>query len=207
VSDSSLSISSSTPSSSAPSNSTSGSGTPAQGTTTGAGGPSPDGPDLREQGMLFRSLLESPLTARQWADFSSYRSLQDLSHDQGGDASAMLQGQGQALIDPGPGFQPAAAAAAPGGPDPAIAELIERHIRRALASVDAESQDGEIRIELSDAVFPGTALTLKRTADGWQLTATADNRQSLDELNHFAPDLVERFEKASLGRLHVTLAG
>ena len=204
MSDSSLSISSSTPSSSAPGNSTSGSGTPAQGTTTGAGGPSPEGPDLREQGMLFRSLLEIPQTARQWADFSSSRSLQDLSHDQGGDASAMLQGQGQPLIDPGLGFQPAAAAA-PGGPDPAIAELIERHIRRALASVDAEGQDGEVRIELSDAVFPGTALTLKRTADGWQLTATADNRKSLDELNHFAPDLVERFEKASLGRLHVTL--
>jgi hypothetical protein len=200
VSDSSLSISSSTPISGTPSSST-----PAQGTTTGTEGPSPEGPDLREQGMLFRSLLESPLTARQWADFSSYRSLEDLSRDQGGDASALLQGQ--SLIDPGPGFQPAAAAAAPGGPDPAIAELIERHIRRALASVDPESQDGEIRIELSDAVFPGTALSLKRTADGWQLTATADNRQSLDELNQFAPDLVERFEKASLGRLHVTLAG
>jgi hypothetical protein len=155
--------------------------------------------------MLFRSLLEAPLTARQWADFSQYRSLEDLSRDQGGDGSALLQGQ--PLVDPGPGSQPAAAAAAPGGPDPAIAELIERHIRRALTSVDAESQDGEIRIELSDAVFPGTALTLKRTADGWQLTATADNRQSLDELNHFAPDLVERFEKASLGRLHITLAG
>lgn len=200
MSDSSLSVSSSIPG-----NSTPGSSTAAQGATTGAQGPSPEGPDLREQGMLFRSLLESPLTARQWADYSQYRSLEDLSHDQGGDASAMLQGQ--PLIDPGPGFQPAAAAAAPGGPDPAIAELIERHIRRALASVDAESQDGEIRIELSDAVFPGTALTLKRTADGWQLNATADNRQSLDELNHFAPDLVERFEKASLGRLHVTLAG
>ena len=210
MSDSSLSISSSTPSNSplsdsGPSNSTAGGSTRAPGSTIGAPGASPDGPDLREQGMLFRSLLESPLTARQWADFSSYRSLEDLSRDQGGDASALLQGQ--SLIDPAPGFQPAAAAAAPGGPDPAIAELIERHIRRALASVDPESQDGEIRIELSDAVFPGTALSLKRTADGWQLTATADNRQSLDELNQFAPDLVERFEKASLGRLQVTLRG
>jgi hypothetical protein len=67
------------------------------------------------------------------------------------------------------------------------------------------STDGEVRIELSDAVFPGTALSLKRTADGWHLNATADNRQSLDKLNHFAPALIERFARASLGHLQVSL--
>jgi hypothetical protein len=144
--------------------------------------------------------MDTPLTARQWSQFSEYRSLADLSHEQGADASAMLQAQ--TLIDSGSGFQPSTAA---GAPDPAIAELIERHVRRALATCDAESQEAEIRIELSDAVFPGTALTLKRTAEGWQLTATADNRQSLDELNHFAPALVERFMRASLGHLRVLL--
>jgi len=191
VSDSSLSVSSS--------------GVPAQAgaTTTASADVPPDAPaDLREQGMLFRSLLEAPQTARQWAEFSTYRNLEDRSHNQGGDTGGLLQVQ--TPLDAGQAFQPAAAAAA-GAPDPAIAELIERHIRRALASVDAGSSEGEVRIELSDAVFPGTALTLKRMADGWQLTATADNRQSLDELNQFAPDLVERFEKASLGHLRITL--
>jgi hypothetical protein len=184
----------------------SGSGVPAQaGAATNASADAPpDAPaDLREQGMLFRSLLEVPQTARQWAEFSTYRNLADRSHDQGGDTGGLLQAQ--TPLDAGQAFQPAAATAAPGAPDPAIAELIERHIRRALASVDAGSSEGEVRIELSDAVFPGTALTLKRMADGWQLTATADNRQSLDELNQFAPDLVERFEKASLGHLRITL--
>ena len=94
-----------------------------------------------------------------------------------------------------------------GAPDPAVAQLMEWHIRRILASAGSERAESEIRIELSDAVFPGTALTLKRTADGWHLAATADNRQSLDELNRFAPALVERFAQASLGRLQVTLDG
>jgi hypothetical protein len=84
---------------------------------------------------------------------------------------------------------------------------MEWHIRRILASAGSDRAADEIRIELSDAVFPGTSLTLKRTADGWHLAATADNRHSLDELIRFAPALVERFAQASLGHLQVTLDG
>ena len=212
--------------------------------------------DVRQQALLFRSLMDAPVTVRQLAELAAQNAdvalaerdaggtrldpwaldprtsdqrtldqrtqdqwtpsqwtpadgrdgLQDLadrSHPSAIDVSAMIQAQ--QLISQGPGTQPAAAA---GAPDPSIAELIEKHVRRALASVEARSStDGELRIELSDAVFPGTALSLQRTSDGWQLTATADNRQSLDKLNHFAPALVERFARASLGHLRISLEG
>jgi len=197
------------------------------------GSQSSDPADVRQQALLFRSLMDAPITVLQlaeraarnadvesaergagthpdqwslgpWTPAGSRNGFQDLadrSHASAMDVSAMLQAQH--LVDQGPGCQPAAAA---GAPDPSIAELIEKHVRRALASVEARSStDDEVRIELSDAVFPGTALSLKRTSEGWQLTATADNRQSLDKLSHFAPSLVERFARASLGHLRVCL--
>jgi hypothetical protein len=110
----------------------------------------------------------------------------------------------QQAISAGAGLQsgPPAANAAP---DPSLAELIEKHVRRVLASAQPRGADGEVRIELSDAVFPGTALSLKRTVSGWELTATADNRQSLDKLKSYAPELIERFAQASLGKLQVAL--
>jgi hypothetical protein len=207
---------------------------PSTGTDSSArnGPQSSDPADVRQQALLFRSLMDAPITVRQLAELAArnadvelaergagahpdqwtlgpwtpadgrngFQDLADRSHQSAVDVSAMLQAQH--LIDQGPGYQAAAGAA----PDPSIAELIEKHVRRALASVEARSStDGEVRIELSDAVFPGTALSLKRTSEGWQLTATADNRQSLDKLSHFAPSLVERFARASLGHLRVCL--
>ena len=164
---------------------------PTQGTTTTATPtelPAPNGSDLRELGVLFRTLLDSPRKAREWADAA------------GGGI------QQQASVGAGHQSQPSVGTPA-GAPDPAVAQLMEWHIRRILASAGSDRAADEIRIELSDAVFPGTALTLKRTPDGWHLAATADNRHSLDELNRFAPALVERFAQASLGRLQVTLDG
>jgi len=145
--------------------------------------PAPEGADLRQLGVLFRSLLETPRKAREWADATG---------------SGMPQASMGVVTQPAPPT---------GAGDPAMAQLMEWHIRRILASAGSERAESEIRIELSDAVFPGTALTLKRTADGWHLAATADKRHSLDELNRFAPALVERFAQASLGRLQVTLDG
>jgi hypothetical protein len=211
--------------------------------STRSGSQASDPADVRQQALLFRSLMDAPVTVRQLADLAARNAdvglaergasgdleqwaadrwtrdqwvpdrwtpadgrngLQDLAEHprpSAVDVSAMLQAQH--VIDQGPGFQPAAPA---GAPDPSIAELIEKHVRRALASVQARSStNDEVRIELSDAVFPGTALSLQRTPEGWQLTATADNRQSLDKLNHFAPALVERFARASLGHLRVSL--
>jgi hypothetical protein len=169
--------------------------------STRSGSQASDPADVRQQALLFRSLMDAPVTVRQLADLAARKDLAEHPRPSAVDVSAMLQAQH--VIDQGPGFQPAAPA---GAPDPSIAELIEKHVRRALASVQARSStNDEVRIELSDAVFPGTALSLQRTPEGWQLTATADNRQSLDKLNHFAPALVERFARASLGHLRVSL--
>jgi hypothetical protein len=201
-----------------------------------SGSQASDPADVRQQALLFRSLMDAPITVRQLAQLATrnselaergagadsdqglpdqwtqdrwaladgrngFQDLADRAPPSAVDVSGMLQAQHQ--IDQGPGFQPAAPA---GAPEPSIAELIEKHVRRALASVEARSStNGEVRIELSDAVFPGTALSLQRTSEGWQLTATGDNRQSLDKLNHYAPDLVERFARASLGHLRVSL--
>jgi hypothetical protein len=202
-----------------------------------SGPQAPDPADVRQQALLFRSLMDAPITVRQLAELAARNAdveaergsganldpwapdqrtlerwtpadsrdgrqdLADRSHQSALDVSAMLQTQH--LIDQGPGCQPTPVA---GAPDPSIAELIEKHVRRALASLEARSStDGEVRIEFSDAVFPGTALSLKRTSEGWHLNATADNRQSLDKLNQFAPALVERFARASLGQLRVSL--
>ncbi|MDB6157345.1 MAG: hypothetical protein JWO04_1051 [Gammaproteobacteria bacterium] len=169
--------------------------------STRSGSQASDPADVRQQALLFRSLMDAPVTIRQLADLTARKDLAEHPRPSAVDVSAMLQAQ--RVIDQGPGFQPAAPA---GAPDPSIAELIEKQVRRALASVQARSStNDEVRIELSDAVFPGTALSLQRTPEGWQLTATADNRQSLDKLNHFAPALVERFARASLGHLRVSL--
>jgi hypothetical protein len=231
VSDSSISVSSSNGANGAVNRNDSTSG--GSDSSTRSSSQAPDPADVRQQVLLFRSLMDAPITVRQlaelaardadvevperragatvdpwtaerWTSPDARNELQDLaarSHPSAVDVSAMLQAQHQ--IDQGPGGQPAAPA---GAPDPSIAELIEKHVRRALASVQARSStDGEVRIELSDAVFPGTALSLKRTPEGWHLNATADNRQSLDKLNQFAPALIERFARASLGHLRVSL--
>lgn len=91
-------------------------------------------------------------------------------------------------------------------PDLSIAELMDKHVRRALASQGVSPvRGGELRLELSDAVLPGTSISLRQTEDGWKLSATADNKQSLDKLNELAPELVKRFSEASLGNLEVSV--
>ena len=184
--------------------------------------------DLPQQAQLFRALMSgTPLTAQQLAGLSARGNLGPWTADEGTarpqsdglqqtlsddwhrrevDVSMMMAAQ--KAIDQGaiPSIQ---AASAPTAPDLSIAELIEKHVRRALASQETRrtSAGGEVRLELSDAVLPGTALSLRRTADGWQLSATADNKQSLERLNEFAPALVQRFAQASLGRLEISVEG
>jgi hypothetical protein len=164
--------------------------------------------------------MSTPLTARELADLAArgnatelarwalddtrdtFKDSSDDSQRSDVDVSAMLGAQH--AIDQGP---PPQAVVAAGAPDLTFAELVEKHVRRALASQEASrgSPGGEMRIELSDAVLPGTALALRRTSEGWRLSATSDNRQSLDRLNQYAPALVERFARASLGRLEISV--
>jgi hypothetical protein len=184
----------------------------------------PGTPDLEQQGrldrqsQLFRDLMAGRMTAWQLAELASRGGsaavippvLQSSDQQPGFaddprhtnvDVAALMAAEKR--VDAGP---PAHTIAATASPDRAFAELIEKHVRRVLASREARgSHGGEVRIELSDAVLPGTALLLKRTSAGWQLSATSENRQSLDMLEQFAPALVERFARASLGRLEVSL--
>jgi len=174
-----------------------------------------------QQGKLFRSLMAGPdseerrpelavrggsVPAREQDDDESgandYGALGDGLHRGNVDIAAQLLAQ--RLLEAGPQLQgtPAAAAA----PDPTFAELMVKHIRRALVSADAaDDSGGEIHLEMSDAVLPGTVLSLRRTDDGWQLHAVTANAESRETLTRFAPTLVERFAQGSLGQLRISL--
>lgn len=96
------------------------------------------------------------------------------------------------------------ATAAAADPEPTFAELVERHVRRMLAAqATSRQENGEVRLELTDAVLPQTQLSLRRGSDGWQLLAVTGDRGSLERLERFAPALVGRFANASLGSLEV----
>ncbi len=177
-----------------------------------------------QQGKLFRSLMAGPdsgerrpellvrggsVAARGKDDDDSggendYGALGDGLHR--GDVDIAAQLLAQRLLEAGPQLQgtPAAAAA----PDPTFAELMVKHIRRALVSADAaDDSGGEVRLEMSDAVLPGTVLSLRRTEEGWQLNAVTANAESRQALTRFAPTLVERFAQGSLGQLRISLDG
>ena len=176
-----------------------------------------------QQGKLFRSLMAGPdseerrpellvrggsVPAREQDDDDSgendYGTLGDGLHRGNVDIAAQLLAQ--RLLEAGPQLQgtPAAAAA----PDPTFAELMVKHIRRALVSAEAaDDSGGEVRLEMSDAVLPGTVLSLRRTEEGWQLHAVTANAESRQTLTRFAPTLVERFAQGSLGQLRISLDG
>jgi len=172
--------------------------------------------DLAEQAEVFRNLMAGlPLTAEQLGMLAGgggnkglrtpgRQSEADEMRRHGLDVSSMLAMQRTNQLAAPPTVQAPPPAAAP--PDMSVAELIDKHVRRALSSQQlGRASGGEVRLELSDAVLPGTALSLRQTADGWQLSARADNKQSLDRLNEFAPELVKRFSQASLGRLEISV--
>ncbi|HEY6921934.1 MAG TPA: type III secretion HpaP family protein [Steroidobacteraceae bacterium] len=173
-----------------------------------------------EQGKLFRSLMAGAdseerrpellvrggsVPANQEDDDSSESddgALGEGLHRSNVDIAAQLLAQ--RLLEAGPQLQgtPTAAAA----PDPTFAELMVKHIRRALVSADAaDDSGGEVRLEMSDAVLPGTVLSLRRTEDGWQLSAVTANAESRQALTRFAPTLIERFAQGSLGQLRISL--
>lgn len=180
----------------------------------------PDAFVLR-QGKLFRGLMADPegtgrqsegevvvrggpVSARQDDEDdtgSSFGSLGDGLHR--GDVDVAAQLLAQRLLEAGPLLQ---GTPAPAAPDPTFAELMVKHIRRALISADAtEDSGGEIRLEMSDSVLPSTVLSLRRTGDGWQLHAVTANPESRQALTRFAPTLVARFAQSSLGELRISL--
>jgi hypothetical protein len=175
--------------------------------------------ELKQQGRAFRDLLAGKLTPRELADLAAkgsakpfdpatagpsrdefWRLSNDVRRD---DPDGAAMASIRHVIDQGPTPQAVAAASAP---DLTFAELVEKHIRRALASERTSgASSGEMHIELTDAVLPGMALSLRRTTSGWQLVASGKNPQSRDTLEEFAPALVARFERAALGKLEISL--
>ncbi|MFC4763269.1 hypothetical protein [Dyella koreensis] len=169
---------------------------------------------LQEQEQALRDLLQRQLNAagdealalpprgdgddRQDADGDSGQS------DQGFAAAgpqALQQAQQvlqQSAEQPAPAMQAALA--------PALAELIERHVKQLLvpdANSRSSAQSREIMITLKNGVLPGAELWLSRTDKGWKLRADMRNTEAYRQLLDGAPQLIERFASRQLGELEI----
>lgn len=95
-------------------------------------------------------------------------------------------------------------AAAPPAPAPALAELIERHVRQLLVSETAISaRGGDVLLRMSDAALPGTDIWLRRTERGWKVRADVRSRDSYDAIVAGSERLVKRFAEHGLGELDI----
>lgn len=174
----------------------------------------PRGLGAGEQEKALRDLLQRQLDAAGKVTALPPR---DGEGDSGGDTSSDHGGQsdGQALATAGAqAWQQAqqivlhgadqAAPAAQAALAPALAELIERHVKRLLVP-DARSaaQSREIMITLKDGVLPGTELWLSRTDKGWKLRADTHSPDAYRQLLDGAPQLIERFARSRLGELEI----
>ena len=175
----------------------------------------PRGLGASEQEKALRELLQRQLDAA--ADKATALPPRDGERDSGSDASSDGGGQpdGQGLASAGAqawqqaqqivlhgATQPAPAAQA--AMAPALAELIERHVKQLLVP-DARSsaQSREIMIILKDGVLPGTELWLSRTDKGWKLRADTHSPDAYRQLLEGAPQLIERFASSRLGELEI----
>lgn len=170
---------------------------------------------LQEQEQALRDLLQRQLDAagnevlalpprgegdeRQDADADSGQ-----DNDQGFAAagSQALQQAQQVLLQsaeqPAPAMQAALA--------PALAELIERHVKQLLvpdSNSRSSAQAREIMITLKNGVLPGAELWLSRTDKGWKLRADMRNTEAYRQLLDGAPQLIERFASRQLGELEI----
>jgi hypothetical protein len=89
---------------------------------------------------------------------------------------------------------------------PALAELIERHVKQLLvpdATSRSSAQSREIMITLKDGLLPQTDLWLSRTDKGWRLRADTRSADAYRSLVDGAPQLIERFSDHGLGELEI----
>lgn len=92
-------------------------------------------------------------------------------------------------------------------PEATFAALMEKYVRQLLVSEPSATggSGGEVHIQLADALLPDTSLSLTRVSGGWQLQANSGNAASREALQRYAPSLVQRFARLSLGTLEITL--
>ncbi|KRE94445.1 hypothetical protein ASG87_17735 [Frateuria sp. Soil773] len=166
--------------------------------------------------QALRELLQSQLGAADGKPLVPPRGDDD---GRDGDGQQQGQGDGQSLggLPVGLQFQQQAqqvilhaaqqpAAAGPAMLAPALAELIERHVKQLLvpdASSRSSAQTREIMLTLKDDVLPGTELWLSRTEQGWRLRADTRSADSYRALVDGAPQLIERFAAGNLGTLEI----
>lgn len=89
---------------------------------------------------------------------------------------------------------------------PALAELIERHVKQMLvpdAASRSSAQSREIMLTLKNGLLPDTELWLSRTPTGWHLRANTHSADAYRSLVDSAPQLIERFAGSRLGELEV----
>jgi len=135
---------------------------------------------------------------------------------EGGGGQGHDGGDGEArLLDPallwqaqhalrGAEAMPVAAPAATGASN-AVAELIERHVRRLAAggSATGAEGDGRVLLRMADDTLPGTDLLLSREGSGWVLRADVRSRDSYEAIRDAAPGLARRFAERNIGELRV----
>ena len=158
------------------------------------------------QRQLSEGRAQSPVLASRDQDSSSSDSQQD-DHREDGQAGANIGLQAlhmaqQTIVQDAQQPAPSHAAMAP-----ALAELIERHVKQLLvpdATSRSAAQAREIMITLKDGLLPGTELWLSRTSNGWKLRADTRSSTAYRSLVEGAPQLIERFAQSQLGALEIS---
>jgi hypothetical protein len=158
------------------------------------------------QRQLSEGRAQSPVLASRDQDGSSSDSQQD-DHRGDGQAGANIGLQAlhmaqQAIVQDAQQPAPSHAAVAP-----ALAELIERHVKQLLvpdATSRSAAQAREIMITLKDGLLLGTELWLSRTSNGWKLRADTRSSTAYRSLVEGAPQLIERFAQSQLGALEIS---
>jgi hypothetical protein len=156
------------------------------------------------QRQLGEGAAQLPVLARSGDDNSDDQHDDRRDNDQAAAANGMqVLHATQSAMQP----NPEQAMASQASMAPALAELIERHVKQLLVPDVASrsaAQAREIMITLKDGLLPGTELWLSRTGSGWKLRADTRSSTAYRSLIEGAPQLIERFAQSRLGELEVT---
>jgi hypothetical protein len=87
---------------------------------------------------------------------------------------------------------------------PALAELIQKHVKQMLVTdTRGGARSRELLLRMESDVLPGTDLWLTRTDKGWSMRADVRSRDAYDTLLANQDDLIQRFADSALGELSI----
>jgi hypothetical protein len=88
---------------------------------------------------------------------------------------------------------------------PALAELIQKHVKQMLVTDTrgGGARSRELLLRMESDVLPGTDLWLTRTDKGWRMRADVRSRDAYDTLLANQDDLIQRFADGALGELSI----